>query len=107
MVDVVEEGLVDGVDVSVGLDRTVLLGVKAGGPGSVWPDPERWPALHEAVSDVTMTPASSVAHRFDRFAIADLAPDTPAYLSVAISPPFRTYGGAARKSHRVHLHSAA
>ena len=77
MVDVVEGALVDRVDVSVGLDRTVLPGATAGVPGSVWPDPERWPALHEAVSDVTMTPATSVAHRFDQFGISDLAPDTP------------------------------
>jgi hypothetical protein len=77
VVDVVEGALVDGVDVSVGLDTTVLPGAKAGVPGSVWPDPERWPALHEAVSDVTMTPATNIDHRFDRFGIADLAPDTP------------------------------
>jgi hypothetical protein len=77
VVDVVAGALVDGMDVAVGLDRTVLPGAKAGVAGSVSADPERWPALHEAVSDVMMTPATSVAHRFDRFGIADLAPDTP------------------------------
>jgi hypothetical protein len=77
VVDVVEGALVGGVDVTVGFDRTVLPGAKDEVPGSVWPDPDRWPALHEAVSEVTMTPATSAAHRFDRFGIADLAPDIP------------------------------
>jgi len=77
VVDVVEGALVDGVEVSVGFHRTVLPGARAGVPGSVRPDSETWPALHEAVSDVTMTPATSVAHRFDQFGISDLAPDTP------------------------------
>jgi hypothetical protein len=88
VVDGVEGALVGGVDEAVGLDRTVLPGAKAGVPGPIWPDPERWPALHEAVSDVTMTPATSVAHRFDRFDIADLAPDTPFIPIGAGSPAY-------------------
>jgi hypothetical protein len=92
VVDVVEGALVDGVDVSGGLDRTVLPGAEAGAPGSVWPDSERWRALHEAVSEMTMTPATSVALRFDRFGIADLAQLLRSYLSVEAPLPFRTYG---------------
>jgi hypothetical protein len=75
VVDVVEGALVGGAEVSAGFGRTVLPGAKAEVPDSVWPDPDRWPPLHEAVSEVTMTPATSAAHRFDRFGIADLAPD--------------------------------
>ena len=35
------------------------------------------PELHAAASAVTTTPAVNAPHRFDRFGITDLVPDTP------------------------------
>ncbi len=62
VVDAVEAALVDVVVATVEFGNVLPAGADAKGRGSVCPDPDIRPEQHETASDVTTTPATSVAH---------------------------------------------